>query len=230
MALSLTGAWGRRLTRLALAVGLLLLVAAPVMRFWVTPVLAQSPEVPGGDGFLTHVSTGTITTLFDLETAESTAIEPIPVTRTESTRGDRGGRAGGRGRRSECGGDQHDGSHRDDRRPPDRRVRVPARGGSAHPGARRLLRCPGRRRDRPHGRLREPAAPAVVHPRGVLPLLRPHAAGSGRHVLHRAGGGGRHDGDEVPAGRLPDPDRDGAGSGCSSGRRCRLSRWSVRTW
>jgi hypothetical protein len=85
--LSLTGAWGRRYTRLALAVGLLLLVAAPVMRFWVTPVLAQSPEVPGGDGFLTHVSTGTITTLFDLETAESTAIEPIPVTRTESTRG-----------------------------------------------------------------------------------------------------------------------------------------------
>ncbi len=88
MALSLTGAWGRRLTRLALALGLLLLVAAPVMRFWVTPVLAQSPEVPGGDGFLTHVATGTITTLFDLETAESTAIEPIPVTRTESTRGD----------------------------------------------------------------------------------------------------------------------------------------------
>ena len=87
MALSLTGEWGRRLTRLALAVGLLLLVAAPVMRFWVTPVLAQSPEVPGGDGFLTHVSTGTITTLFDLETSESTAIEPIPVTRTESTRG-----------------------------------------------------------------------------------------------------------------------------------------------
>jgi hypothetical protein len=88
VALSLTGEWGRRLTRLALAVGLLLLVAAPVMRFWVTPVLAQSPEVPGGDGFLTHVSTGTVTTLFDLETAESTAIEPIPVTRTESTRGD----------------------------------------------------------------------------------------------------------------------------------------------
>jgi hypothetical protein len=88
VALSLTGEWGRRLTRLALAVGLLLLVAAPVLRFWVTPVLAQSPEVPGGEGFLTHVSTGTITTLFDLETAESTAIEPIPVTRTESTRGD----------------------------------------------------------------------------------------------------------------------------------------------
>lgn len=88
MALSLTGSWGRRFTRLAIALGLLLLVAAPVMRFWVTPVLAQSPEVPGGDGFVTHVSTGTITTLFDLETAESQAIEPIPVTRTESTRGD----------------------------------------------------------------------------------------------------------------------------------------------
>jgi hypothetical protein len=91
VAISLTGAWGRRLTRLALAVGVLLLVAAPVMRFWVTPVLAQSPQVPGGDGFLTHTSTGTITTLFDLETAESQAIEPIPVTRTESTRGDAAG-------------------------------------------------------------------------------------------------------------------------------------------
>ena len=91
MALSLTGAWGRRLTRLALALGLLLLVAAPVMRFWVTPVLAQSPEVPGGDGFLTHVSTGTVTTLFDLETAESGPVEPIPVTRTKSTRGDAAG-------------------------------------------------------------------------------------------------------------------------------------------
>jgi hypothetical protein len=88
VALSLTGAWGRRLTRVALACGLLLLVAAPVMRFWVTPVLAQSPGVPGGDGFLTHVSTGTITTLFDLETAEREAGDPIPVTRTESTRGD----------------------------------------------------------------------------------------------------------------------------------------------
>lgn len=91
MALTLTGQWGRRFTRLALAVGLLLLVAAPVMRFWVTPVLAQSAAVPGGQGFLTHVSTGTITTLFDLETAQSTAIEPIPVTRTESTRGDAAG-------------------------------------------------------------------------------------------------------------------------------------------
>ncbi len=91
MAMSLTGAWGRRLTRLALAVGLLLLVAAPVLRHWVTPVLAQSPQVPGGDGVLTHVSTGTITELFDLETAESQAIEPIPVTRTESTRGDAAG-------------------------------------------------------------------------------------------------------------------------------------------
>jgi hypothetical protein len=88
VALSMTGAWGRRLTRLALALGVLLLVAAPVMRFWVTPVLAQSPVVPGGDGFLTHASTGTITTLFDLETAESEAAEPIPVSRTESTRGD----------------------------------------------------------------------------------------------------------------------------------------------
>ncbi len=87
MALSLSGTWARWLTRLALVLGLLLLVAAPVMRFWVTPVLAQSPPVPGGEGFVTHVSTGTITTLFDLGGAEADASDAIEVTRTESTRG-----------------------------------------------------------------------------------------------------------------------------------------------
>ncbi len=87
MALSLSGAWARWLTRLALVLGLLLLVAAPVMRFWVTPALAQSPEVPGGEGFVTHVSTGTIATLFDLGSAEAQATDSIEVTRTESTRG-----------------------------------------------------------------------------------------------------------------------------------------------
>ncbi len=92
MALSLSGPWGRRITRLALLLGMLLLIAAPVLRFWVTPVLAQSPEIPGDGGFLTHVSTGTITTLFDLETSEgNAATEAIPVTRTESTRGDAAG-------------------------------------------------------------------------------------------------------------------------------------------
>ena len=89
MAVSVTGAGFRWLTRLLLVVGLLLVVAAPILRFWVTPLLAQSPQVPGSDGFVTHVSTGTITTLFDLESAEtSSGAEPIPVTRTQSTRGD----------------------------------------------------------------------------------------------------------------------------------------------
>lgn len=85
----MTGSAGRRLTRLALAVGLLLLVAAPMLRYWVTPVLAQSPQVPGGGGFLTFTSTGTISTLFDLESPDQpVAPEPISVTHTVSTRGD----------------------------------------------------------------------------------------------------------------------------------------------
>ncbi len=85
----MTGRGLRWLSRLALALGLLLLVAAPLLRFWVTPVLAQSPLVPGADAPLTHVSGGTITTLFDLEqSGEQADAEPIPVTRTETTRGD----------------------------------------------------------------------------------------------------------------------------------------------
>ena len=92
MAVSVTSAGFRRSTRTFLVLGLLLLVAAPILRYWVTPGLAQSPLEPGGDGFLTHVSTGTITTLFDLETAEgSSGEDPIPVVRTQSTSSDSAG-------------------------------------------------------------------------------------------------------------------------------------------
>lgn len=77
---------GRRLTSVVLALGVLLLLVAPVLRMVVAPMLAQAPRVPGERGFLNHVSTGTITTLFDLESG--TAAEPIAVTRTETTRGD----------------------------------------------------------------------------------------------------------------------------------------------
>ncbi len=77
---------GRWLTRTILAAGLLMLVAAPILRFAITPLLAQSPRVPGEQGYLNHVSTGTISTLFDLE--EEVAAEPIAVTRTETSRGD----------------------------------------------------------------------------------------------------------------------------------------------
>ena len=92
MALSVTSTWFRWLTRVFLVLGLLLLIAAPILRFWVTPLLAQSPAAPGGGGVLTHVSTGTITTLFDLETAEGTSGEaPIPVVRTQSTTSDAAG-------------------------------------------------------------------------------------------------------------------------------------------
>ena len=85
----LAGRSGRILTRAALVVGLLLVVAAPILRGWVVPVLAQSPPVPGGDGFATYTSTGSITTLFDLESAEQeTPAEPLTVTRTVTTRGD----------------------------------------------------------------------------------------------------------------------------------------------
>jgi len=92
VAVSVTSAGFRRFTRTFLVLGLLLLVAAPILRYWVTPGLAQSPLEPGGDGFLTHVSTGTITTLFDLETAEgSSGEDPIPVVRTQSTSSDSAG-------------------------------------------------------------------------------------------------------------------------------------------
>ncbi len=84
----LSGDAGRRLTWLAVALGLVMLVAAPVLRAWVTPVLAQSPQDPGGDGFVTFTSTGVITTLFDLESAESSGAQtPIPLPSTAPTFG-----------------------------------------------------------------------------------------------------------------------------------------------
>lgn len=92
----LSGDAGRRLTWLAVAVGLVMLVAAPVLRAWVTPVLAQSPQDPGGDGFVTFTSTGVITTLFDLESAESSGAQtPIPLPSTAPTFGPPSGTEGG---------------------------------------------------------------------------------------------------------------------------------------
>ncbi|MGB8020282.1 MAG: porin PorA family protein [Candidatus Nanopelagicales bacterium] len=75
-----------RATRTMLALGLLGVLAAPILRLAVTPLLAQAPLVPGDSGFVTHVSTGTISALFDL--GSGTAVEPVAVTRTETTRGD----------------------------------------------------------------------------------------------------------------------------------------------
>lgn len=82
------GRTGRVLTRVALVLGLLLVVAAPILRYWVAPALAQSPMVPGGNGFATYTSTGTITELFDLEAAQEGPLpQAIPVVRTITTRG-----------------------------------------------------------------------------------------------------------------------------------------------
>ncbi len=43
--------------RLAVLLGILLLVAAPLLRFWVSPALAQAPPVPPG-GSTTYLETG----------------------------------------------------------------------------------------------------------------------------------------------------------------------------
>jgi hypothetical protein len=86
MALSVTGRWMRWGTRLCILLGLLLLLAAPILRFWVAPGLAQSPAMLGPDGSLTHGSTGSITALFDLEQSRGVAVPvPIPVTRTQTS-------------------------------------------------------------------------------------------------------------------------------------------------
>jgi hypothetical protein len=82
---------GGLVARLALLLGVLALVTAPVLRFWVAPALAQSPAVPGGGGFVTFTETGTLTALLDLEDAEVTTLPaPVPITRTVTTRGDAG--------------------------------------------------------------------------------------------------------------------------------------------
>lgn len=78
-----------RLTRLALALGVLALVAAPILRHWVSPLLAQSPLVPGEGSPVTFTSTGVITTLFDLDSAGPASSEPVEVTRTVTVTGDR---------------------------------------------------------------------------------------------------------------------------------------------
>jgi hypothetical protein len=83
------------LARIALLLGVLALVTAPVLRFWVAPALAQSPAVPGGGGFVTFTEAGTLTALFDLEGDEATTTlpAPVPITRTITTRGDAGATA-----------------------------------------------------------------------------------------------------------------------------------------
>jgi hypothetical protein len=72
--------------RLAVLVGVLLLVAAPLLRFWVSPALAQSPRTPAG-GSATYAESGTLATLFDLESATS-APRPVALKRTTTTTGD----------------------------------------------------------------------------------------------------------------------------------------------
>lgn len=69
-----------------MALGLLLVLAAPILRLAVTPLLAQAPLTPGESGSVTLTSTGRVTALFDL--GSGTNAEPVPVTRTETTRGD----------------------------------------------------------------------------------------------------------------------------------------------
>jgi hypothetical protein len=89
MSQRLEGRAGRWVAGAALVLGLLLVVVAPILRLWVAPLLAQSPQVPGGDGQTTFTSTGTVTTLFDLDNAEQAVTgESIPVTHTVTTRGD----------------------------------------------------------------------------------------------------------------------------------------------
>lgn len=86
MTLSVAGPWMRWLSRLCLLGGLLLVVGAPILRFWVAPGLAQSPVTLGDGGAITHISVGSITELFDLEEGRAGAeTEPIPVTRTQAT-------------------------------------------------------------------------------------------------------------------------------------------------
>jgi hypothetical protein len=76
----------------ALVLGLLLLAAAPLLRLWVTPAVAKSPQVPPPSSF---TSSGTITTLLDFEPEpdEPANQAPIPVTRTLTTTGDAGATA-----------------------------------------------------------------------------------------------------------------------------------------
>jgi hypothetical protein len=85
-----------RLLRAALGLGVILLVLAPVLRFWVTPALAQSPADPGGGAFQTYTTTGPITALFDLGTQEDIAEDATQATKIISVRGDLEGSAAAR--------------------------------------------------------------------------------------------------------------------------------------
>ncbi len=91
MALSVTGAVFRWGTRVAFALGVTLVLTAPALVHWVTPLLAQSPRVPGAGEPVTVTSSGTVTTLFDLETNASEQRQPIRVTRTRTTIADEAG-------------------------------------------------------------------------------------------------------------------------------------------
>ncbi len=91
MAVTVTGAGFRWFTRVTLALGTVLLLTAPVLVGWVTPLLAQSPRVPGAGMPVTSNSAGTVTTLFDLEANPSADGPPIRVTRTRTTTADEAG-------------------------------------------------------------------------------------------------------------------------------------------
>ena len=78
------GAGRRRLIVACLVLGVLLLVLAPVLRYVVTPLLAQSPQQSAPSSF---TSSGSITTLVDLEQegTQEPNQAPVPVTRTLTT-------------------------------------------------------------------------------------------------------------------------------------------------
>lgn len=79
--------WPRpALRQVVAALGLLCLLAAPVLRFVVTPWLAQAPLLPGPDGFVTQVSTGRVNAVLDLNSGQVT--DPSAITQTATTRGD----------------------------------------------------------------------------------------------------------------------------------------------
>ena len=77
----------RRRRHLSVIIGILLVAAAPVLRLGVTPLLAQSPAVPGSTTF---TSAGTVTSLFDVSAGagEQPGQVPLNVTRTVTTVGD----------------------------------------------------------------------------------------------------------------------------------------------
>ncbi|MGV1003650.1 MAG: porin PorA family protein [Candidatus Nanopelagicales bacterium] len=75
-----------RAVKLLAALGLLLLLLAPVLRLVVTAYFAQAPLSPGPEGFDTQVSTGTVTALLDLDGGLTT--HPTKISQTVTTRAD----------------------------------------------------------------------------------------------------------------------------------------------